>query len=107
MEKMHYLDDEDKLVIETIYDTTDTLEQNAAERNAAPEFGRYKPQFAGLVKIASLPMEHIVALKNKGYDLLSPNPDERRRALLYIQSEEPYFMTVPGKPVGRAKQKWS
>ena len=35
MEKMHYIDAEDKLVIETIYDPTDVLEANRVARNAA------------------------------------------------------------------------
>jgi hypothetical protein len=107
MEKMHYIEEKDQLVIETIYDPTDVLEQNQRERNAAPEFGRYKTDRpTGLVKVASFPVEHIEALKNKGYNLLSADKDEVRRALCYIQEHEPHWLTVPGKPFALHRPQW-
>ncbi|MEN9839251.1 MAG: hypothetical protein RL177_730 [Bacteroidota bacterium] len=45
-------------------------------------------------------------MKNIGYNLLSPDADEVRRALLYIQSNEPLLLTVPGKPFASVRQKW-
>jgi hypothetical protein len=107
MEKMHYIEEKDQLVVETIYDPSAVLEQNLAERNVAREFGRYKTERpAQLVKVASFPVEHIEALKNKGYDLLSADKDEVRRALCYIQEHEPYWLTVPGKPFAKVRPKW-
>lgn len=49
---------------------------------------------------------HIVALKNLGYNLLSPDPDEWKRALLYIQANEPVWMTVNGKPIAQFRQRF-
>jgi hypothetical protein len=107
MEQMHYIEAEDKLVIQTSYETEAVLEQNRIERNAAPEFGRYKTSRpTGLVKVASFPVEHIEALKNKGYNLLSPDRDEVRRALCYIQEHEPHWLTVPGKPFALHRPQW-
>jgi hypothetical protein len=107
MEKMTYIDEKDQLVIETIYETEDVLEANKAARNAAAEFGRYKTQRpTQLVKVASFPVEHIEALKNKGYNLLSADREEVRRALCYIQENEPHWLTVPGKPFAMHRPKW-
>jgi hypothetical protein len=107
MEKMHYIEAEDKLVVETIYDPTDVLAQNAAERADRPEHGKYRTSTpAGLVKVASIPEEHIVALKNIGYNLLSPDPAEVRRALVYIQQNEPHWLTVSGRPFAIHRPKW-
>lgn len=107
MEKMHYIEDKDQLVIETIYETSDVLEQNMRERNAASEFGRYKTaRPTALVKVASFPVEHIEALKNRGYNLLSPDQAEVRRALMYIQENEPHWLTVPGKPFALHRPQW-
>ena len=49
----------------------------------------------------------MVRLKNLGYNILSPDPDEVKRALLYIQSEEKALMVMPGTPIGKKRQSWS
>ena len=51
-------------------------------------------------------MGDIVRLKNEGYNLLSPDPEEVKRALLHIQSNERYMLTVPGTPIAKKQQKW-
>lgn len=107
MEKMDYIESEDKLVITKTYDVAPILEQNAVERNAAPKTGRYKTQRpTQLVKVASFPVEHIEALQQKGYNLLSADRQEVRRALCYIQEHEPHWLTVPGKPFAMTRPKW-
>lgn len=105
MEKVHYIEAEDKLVIETIYDPSAVIEQNKAERNAGLKtvVGSKGQQ---LVKVASIDMDHIVALRNLGYDLLSPDPAEVKRALLYVQAMENDWMCVDGKPIAAKKQVW-
>lgn len=99
-----YDERDDKIIVKTTYDNSAVLAQNAIERNAAPEFGRYK---GNLVKVASIELGDVVRLKNLGYDVLAADPAEARRALLYIQSNEPHLMTVPGTPIARAKTSWS
>jgi hypothetical protein len=59
-----------------------------------------------MVKVASIDLDHLVTLKNMGYDLLSPDPAEVKRALLYIQAHENAWMVVDGKPIGERKQQW-
>jgi hypothetical protein len=98
-----YDERDDKMIVKTTYDNSALLEQNKAERNAAPEFGRYK---GNLVKVGSIHMGDIARLKTMGYDVLAADPAEARRALLYIQSNEPHLMTVPGTPIARAKTSW-
>lgn len=93
-----------KMIVKTTYDNSAVLAENLRARNDAPEFGRYK---GNLVKVGSIHMGDIVRLKNLGYDVLSADPAESRRALLYIQSNEPHLMTVPGTPIARAKTSWN
>lgn len=102
-EQVNYIESEDKLVIQTTYDNSALIEANKAAQNAAPEFGRYK---GDMVKVGSLHEGDIVRLRNMGYDLLSPDPAEVRRALLYIQENEQFLLTVPGKPFARVRNKW-
>lgn len=103
IETMLYDERDDKMIVKTTYDNSAVLAQNAIERNAAPEFGRYK---GNLVQVARIDMGDVVRLKNLGYDVLAADPAEARRALLYIQSSEPHLMTVPGTPIARAKTSW-
>lgn len=94
---------ENKMVVKTTYDNSSVLAENERARNDAPEFGRYK---GNLVRVANIHMGDVVRLKNLGYDILAADPTEARRALLYIQSNEPHLMTVPGTPIARAKTSW-
>lgn len=105
MEKIHYREHDDALIVETIYDPTPVLEANKAIRNSGErEYFGSKGQ--RMLKVASIDMDHIVALRNQGYDLLSPDRDEVRRALLYVQSSENAWMLMDGKPIGEKHQKW-
>lgn len=101
-----YLYDEltDTLGIRTTYDPSAVIAQNAAERAAGRSYIGSKGQ--RMLKVATIDMDHVEALKNLGYNLLSADPDESRRALLYIQANEPVWMTVEGKPIATFKQKW-
>lgn len=93
----------DSLIVKTSYDNRAVLSANLAERNAAPETGRYKGNF---VKVGTIHLGDVQRLRNLGYHILSPDPDEVKRALLYIQAEEQALMTVPGKPIGKKKHSW-
>jgi hypothetical protein len=107
MERMHYDESADRLIVETIYDATEVVEANQRDRQDAPEHGKYRTSRpTQLVKVASVDEEHIVALRNMGYDLMSPDPDEFRRALVYIQTNEPHWLTVSGKPFAAWRPKW-
>ena len=105
MERIHYREHDDALIIETLYDPTAVIEQNKAERNSGEKItiGSKGQQ---MVKVASIDVDHIVALRNMGYDLLSPDPAEVKRALLYVQAMENDWMTVDGKPIADKKQVW-
>lgn len=93
----------DVLITKHTQDVTDILDANKADRNATPEFGKYK---GNLVKAASISLVDVIRLKNMGYDLLSPDPDQRRRALVYIQQNEQHHLTVNGKPFARKRVSW-
>lgn len=103
VETTFYDDDNDKIVTRTTYDNSAVLSANEAERNAAPEFGRYKGNF---VHVGRIDEGDVVRLKNMGYNLLSHDPEEYRRALMYIQGNEPNLLTVPGKPFAKIRPKW-
>lgn len=104
IEKSHYDEATDSLTVQTLYDNSEIIKENEYLRNTAPETGRYK---GNLVKAATIHMGDIVRLKNLGYNLLSPDPDEVKRALLYIQSEEKAQLVLPGTPFARKRQVWA
>lgn len=104
VEKSFYDDAKDVLVVKTSYDSSAVLALNAQQRNAAPETGRYK---GNLVHVGRIHMGDVLRLKNEGYDLLSADPEEAKRALLYIQSNERAHLTMPGTPIGKKKQSWA
>jgi hypothetical protein len=104
MEKMEYIDSEDKLVITTTYDPSETIDANKEARALAPKHHISNGKL--LTKVMDIDADHITALKNLGYNLLSPDPDEWKRALLYIQSNEPVWLTVNGKPIASFRQRW-
>lgn len=105
VEKQTYDEQEGKMIVETIYDNTPVLEANKAAQNDAPEIGRYMGKDR-LIHVGSLHMGDVTRLKNMGYDVLAADPAEVRRALLYIQSNEPHLLTVPGKPFAKVRPKW-
>jgi hypothetical protein len=97
---------EDKLIEKTTYDATEVIEANKALRNSGERFtiGSKGQQ---MVLAARIDMDHILALKQMGYDLMSSDPAEVKRALLYVQSEQNDFMTMDGKPIAQRHQKWA
>jgi tRNA pseudouridine-54 N-methylase len=104
MEKISYIESEDKLVVETIYDPTDAIETAAAARAQGKVTVGSKGQ--EMLLAAVIPLEHITALKNEGYDLLSADPAEFRRALVYIQTNQSKFMATDKKVFSTVKTKW-
>lgn len=93
----------DTLIVKTSYDNRAVIADNIMTKKLAPETGRYK---GNLVKVGRIHVGDVVRLKNLGYNLLSADPDEVKRALLYIQSEEKAHMSMPGTPIGKRKQSW-
>ena len=91
------------------YDPSDVLKDNKIARDHSKDLGmgRYKSKNCQLVKVANIHNGDIIRLKALGYDLMSNDPDERKRALCYIQENEPYLMAVPGKPFAKKKQVWA
>lgn len=96
---------EDKLHVKYSYDAQPVLEQNKIERE---QFRTYKQSetMKGMVKVASLHPGDVERLANAGYNLMSPDPEEVKRALRYIQAEEKFLLTVEGKPISRKKVIW-
>lgn len=104
MEKRSYIESEDLMVVETIYDPTSALEHAAhAREQGKVMLGR---EGRGLMLACVIPEEHIVALKNEGYNLFSPDPAEWRRALVYIQQNQQRFMATDKKVFSTHKPKW-
>lgn len=104
MEKVSYIESEDKLVIETIYDPTPTIELAAELRQRGDVTVGSKGQ--EMLLAAVIDLDHITALKNEGYDLMSADPDERRRTLVYIQNNQQKFMATDRNVFARTRPKW-
>lgn len=103
-EKRTYDEARDSLIVTTTYDPTETIEANKEARLTAPKHTISNGK--SLVKVMDIDADHILALKEKGYNLLSPDPDEWKRALRYIQTHEPVWLTVNGKPIADFRQRW-
>lgn len=105
IERLHYDESNDRLIAETIFDATDVIEENAAIRaNGTPLTLGSKGQ--QLVLAMRLPMGAIVKLKNEGYDLMSADKDEARRAMLYVQQNQHKFLTTDKKMIAERRQAW-
>ena len=93
----------DRLIEKVTYDNSSILAANAQERAERTGFGKYK---GNLVKAANVSLGDVERLKNLGYNILSPDPEEVRRALLYIQSEEKQHLCVDGTPFAKHRVIW-
>lgn len=93
-----------KMVVKTTYDNSEILELNKHERAEKQDGLQYK---GNLAHVGRLHLGDIERLHNMGYDVLSADPDESRRALLYIQSNEPHLLTVNGKPFAKKRVIWA
>jgi len=106
VETTHYDSLEDRLYKTETYDVNPVLEMNKAQRNAAPEIGKYRADGTGMIHVGRLHEGDVNRLFRMGYNVLSADPEERRRVLVYIQQNEPYLLTVNGKPFTKKRVKW-
>jgi hypothetical protein len=89
-EKIHITSDE-RLVTETSYDAAPALERAEMIRQlGGSEIGSKGQQ---LIHVACVNEGDIVRLKNLGYNLLSSDPAESHRALLYLRDNNADFVT--------------
>jgi hypothetical protein len=100
-EKIHLADD--KLVVETSYDAAPAIERAEEIRQSGGVVLGSKGQ--QLVHVACINEGDVVRLKNLGYDLLSADPAESHRALLYLRDNESKFITRKDAIADR-KSKW-
>jgi hypothetical protein len=102
-EESHYDDRDNKMVVTTTYDNSAVLELNKAQRNEKVDGAQFK---GNLAHVGRIDMGDVQRLINMGYNLLSPDPEEVRRTLLYIQSNEPDLLTVNKKPFAKVRTRW-
>ena len=97
---------EDKMVIKTTYDNSGVIDENQKIKQETNHkaIQRYK---GDMVHACRLHEGDVVRLKNMGYNILSPDKEEVRRALVYIQNNEPHLMLVNGKPFAKQRVKWA
>lgn len=106
IETLIYDELEDRMIIKTTYDGSEVVDSNKRIKNAvnAKSIQKYK---GDMVHAARLHEGDVVRLKNMGYNILSPDKEEVRRALVYIQQNEPHLMLVHGKPFATQRVKWA
>lgn len=105
-ETLIYDEMEDSLSVTTSYDALPVIDSNKRIKNSknSKAIEKYNGE---MVHAARFHEGDIIRLKRLGYDLLSPDQDEVRRALVYIQENEPHLMLVHGKPFTRQRIKWA
>lgn len=94
-------------------DSQGTIDANARDRAAKTSFDQFKPSVAGLVHVGRIDEAFIMQMKcgqccSDGfkYDLMSPDREEWRKALLHVQSAHPHWLTVDKKPFAKKKAIW-
>jgi hypothetical protein len=105
-EKRTYIPEMDRLVVETTYDAEPAMKEAEEARAQGGVLVGTKGQ--QMLKACVIPLEHIARVKQEsGYDLLSPDPDQWRNALLYIQTNHQRFMATDKKVfTGKEAKKW-
>lgn len=90
IEQTFYDDESDKLIVQTTYDPSDVIEENKVLRSQ----GRITIGSKGqqLVLAARITEGDVIRLKSLGYDILSGDPQESHRALLYLRDHEQDFV---------------
>lgn len=104
-ETVHYDEMDDRLTVATSYDAEPLLDSNKRIKNSlsSKAIQRYNGSMVHALRVGE---GDVVRLKNMGYNLLSPDRDEVRRALVYIQENEQHLMLVHGKPFTKQRIKW-
>lgn len=97
-------------------DESGYIDENARERNSHSGHSRiYNGKnmvrtmnitLVGIEKMANGQCCVDAKVNNRRFDLLSADPEERRRTLLHIQNHHKEYMVVPGNPFGRKKTQW-
>lgn len=95
----------DEMTVKTSYDPTPVMESNKRIKNAVSSkaIEKYK---GGMVHAARFHKGDVERLIRLGYNILSPDPEEVRRALVYVQNNEHHMMLVHGKPFTKQRIKW-
>lgn len=96
----------DRLIVESSYDAQPVLDSNKRIKNSlnSKAIQKYNGE---MVHAARFHEGDVVRLRNMGYNLLTSDQDELRRALTYIQENEPHLMLVHGKPFTKQRVKWA
>jgi hypothetical protein len=105
VERLHFDAEAERMVVETVYDNSDLLEENAALRadGGMPTMGSKGQR---MVLAARVSPGDIVRLRNLGYNLLSSDPSEAHRALVYLRDHEQKFLTTDKKVIADRKVIW-
>jgi hypothetical protein len=102
-ETTFYDESADKLIVQTTYDPTEVIEENKILRSQ----GRITLGSKGqqLVLAARITEGDVVRLKALGYNILSGDPQEAHRALVYLRDHEQDFVIDKGVIADR-QTKW-
>ena len=104
-ETVTYDESEDRLIVNHSYDAQPVLDSNKRIKNSLSSKAIQKYD-GNMVHAARFHPGDVQRLIDMGYNLLSPDRDEVRRALVYVQNNEPHLMLVHGKPFAKQRIKW-
>lgn len=95
----------------TVIDQNTSIKQALAHSRQKYGKGLHMARVARMTEVGVEAMANGTCCKEarnnkKRYRILSPDPDERRRAILHLQSCHPEYMVVDGTPFGKTRTKW-
>lgn len=109
-EKVIYHEPDDRLIVVRTQNVEPYLKENAELRSEQSGVQKYKGNF---VKAASIPVNVVEQMARgqccsdgKKYNLLSHDNDEKRRALMHVQSVHRDLLTVNGNPFAFKRNGW-
>lgn len=110
VETVIYNDADDRLIVHRSQDAQPYLDANAVARNATPEFGKYQKNLTHVMSIPATVIEMMMlgqcCTDGKRYNLMSTDQEERRRALVHVQTEHKALLTINGNPFSKKRMEW-
>lgn len=110
LRRSHFDESTGRMVNEMVQDVEPILKDNAESRANTPSTGKYRKT---LTKVASIPLVLLEQMRagtccteGKTYNLWSDDVEEKRRALVHVQTYHQHAMAIEGTPFAKKRPVW-